>query len=206
MGNGVHAISQVESALPPDDEPLRPPEPSGGLGASAADPPTGTLDDGSVIDVAVFYTDLVRTGAPGLSSVSNVTQLVDRLFADTNIALRDSGVSLRMNLVHLGPVTYRETADTLTDLQRLQDNGDGYLDEVHAIRDANHADLVHLLVDLTHGSGGFVPSCGRAYILDERSTGFYGFGLTHYSCLFELHLRTRTGATTWASTTTATRP
>ena len=182
VGNGVHAITQVESVLPPDDEPILPSSPSADTdsGALDADPPIVAADDGSSIDVAVFYTPAARRGAPRLSSAANIVQLVDKLFFDANSAYRDSGVNLRMNLVRLQEVAYSETTDTRTNLERLNNRGDNYMDEVHAVRDAHGADLVHLIVDLTQGQGGYVPSCGRAQISNQTVQG--AFGITHYSC------------------------
>ena len=183
VGNGVHAISHIRSTLPPDDEPLpAPPFIPMGSAASATDRSIAAADSGSAIDVAVFYTSAAQRGASGLPSVSNITQLVDQLFSDTNRALRDSGVDLRMNLVRLRHTSYRETRDTGTNLTRLSDDDDRYLNEVHTVRNDDDADLVHLLVDLTLGSGERVPSCGKAYVADENSIANAGFGVTHYSC------------------------
>ena len=177
----VHAITQIEPSLPSDDPPLVPP-PSSGLESRAAeaDAPIAGADDGSVIDVAVFYTPAAQRGASRLSSVSGIAQLVDLLFADTNSALRASRVNLRMNLVRLQPEPYTESDSSRTDLMRLQSNGDGHLDAVHSVRDTYRADLVHLLTDESRGRTSF--SCGRAYISVPRSTGEYGFGITDYRC------------------------
>ena len=100
IGDGVHAIRQVDtSMLPPESEPLLPPSPF--PDADAEDPPISSADDGSVIDVAVFYTGAARTGASGLMGITGITGLVDKMVADTNFAFRNSGVTQRIRLVRL---------------------------------------------------------------------------------------------------------
>ena len=187
VGNGTHAITQVEFTLPPGDEPLMPPSsvssnPDAGTSGttSDADSPVAAADDGSTIDVAVFYTPAAATAARGSSAVANITQLIDKMFVDSNNAYRNSGVSFRINQVRREEVIYSESGSSKItrgrDLDRLRHPRDSYMDGVHQIRDTVGADLVHLIVDWTEGS-----SCGIAYYLSNpRPDG--AFGITHYSC------------------------
>jgi hypothetical protein len=84
--------------------------------------------------------------------------------------------------VHKAKVTYTEV-DVTTDTNRLQNPSDGYMDNVHALRDQYKADVV-MLITKSRGSG----ACGRAYTIGADaagafaiidvfcSTGIYGFG------------------------------
>ena len=113
----------------------------------------------SVIDVAVFYTSAARENTGGTDEIATV---IDLMVAETNMAYENSGANQRINLVAAEEVVgYRETNDLAIDIARLRSPSDGYMDEVHGIRDTVAADIVLLLV------GG---SSGRAYQLHVSST------------------------------------
>ena len=123
------------------------------------------VPDPSVIDVAVFYTPATKT-AKNWTTERRAASAIELLVAQTNSAYADSGVNQRINLVAMGEVTgYTETVATGTDsaalidamrvdLNRLQDNSDGYMDEVPTIRDRVWADVVMLL---RSQDGGLAP-------------------------------------------------
>ena len=113
----------------------------------------------SVIDVAVFYTTAARENTGGTVEIATA---IDLLVAETNAAYEASGANQRINLVAVEEVVgYRETYDYQTDLFRLRSESDGYMDEVHDIRDTVAADIVLL-----------IPAglSGRAYQLSVPST------------------------------------
>ena len=77
---------------------------------------------------------------------------------NANLSLQNSGVSFRYRMVFLAEISYTESGSSSTDLSRLRSVGDGYLDEVHGLRDYYKADVVSLLTELavmlllrTHG-------------------------------------------------------
>ena len=78
-----------------------------------------------------------------------MTALIDLLIQSANQAFENSGVSTRLVLAHTARV---ETAhlDRGLLLPRLKNPDDGYMDEVHSLRNVHAADLVHLL----GGDGG----------------------------------------------------
>ena len=104
-------------------------------------PPT----EQSVIDVAVFYTPAVRDAEGGTTATEDE---IDSMVAGTNTAYRSSGVNQRINLVAVEEVDYTEV-HSRTDFNRLRSRSDGYMDEVHAIRDRVSADIVILVRQLT---------------------------------------------------------
>ena len=180
VGDGLHAISQVDtSTLPPPGEPRSPPpapEPSeNGSPPVATGSPMASADaaaDVSQIDVAVFYTRAARTGTATLTGIAGIMGLVDLMFANTNAAYERSGVMQRIRLVLLQEVGYTESGDSGTDLDRLTLKSDGFMDEVHEARDEYGADLVHLISDAK-------DVCGIAWLNPGEANGF---ALTGYNC------------------------
>ena len=129
-------------------------------------PPT----EQSVIDVAVFYTPAAREQAGG---VDEIRASIDLATAEVNTAYEWSGVNQRIKLVAVREVTgYTEAGDDgsyfgrRTELARLVSPSDGYVDEVHAIRDAVAADIVVLV------RSNWVRGGGVANRMDVPSTSF----------------------------------
>ena len=179
-GGRLHAIRQIDpSTLPPEGEPLIPPPPAAGA-PDAADPtaPAAGDDDGSVIDVAVFYTPAARQTEGGSAAIE---ALIDLMIAETNQAYADSGVIQRVRLVAREAVDYTEAATGSDDLYALTER-DGVMDEIHAIRDRDGADLVHLIVD--RDRGGDYDVCGIAWRMVRVEGNFehLGFAVTDYRC------------------------
>ena len=97
----------------------------------------------SSIDILVVYTPAARRIAGGTAEIKAI---IDLMIAETNQAYLDSGVNQHVVLVAREKVEYTESGDTLRDFGRLISPSDGYMDEVHAIRDRAGADLVHFIV------------------------------------------------------------
>ena len=168
VGDGVHAIRQLDPAAPltfKDDS----------LGPSPATDEPGRVqpihlpvrstkrqaqapqeEDGSRIDVLIVYTPFARDDAGGRSEIET---LIDLRVAETNQALENSGVIQRIHNVWTAEVDYTEIPRSLDSqrtntIEHLIDPSDGYMDEVHAMRDRYAADLVHLVVDNRFNTGG----------------------------------------------------
>jgi len=172
MGTGQYLIRQVDqSALPREDEPLLPdPAEVPPLGGDADGLLATALDGGSEITVAVFYTPTARIAEGG---TSNIESLIDLAETETNLAYATVGVIQRIAAVHKQEISYTEVSSS-TDLNRLRLTSDGYLDEVHAIRDTYGADLVHLITDASY--------CGRGYYAALYGAT-YGFAVTDRNCV-----------------------
>ena len=181
-GSGVHAVSELDPDLPPPSvsEPLVPPD----AGASDAAEPMASAAAASAaspaqVDVLGIVTPAVIRAYGG---EDGVRAAADRVLAAANASFSASGahVSLSGWLVELD---YNEVGgDLSTDLQRLQGSADGFLDEVHALREELGADLVHLFVSYdpsTADDGSF--TCGRAWIR-PRATHAFGVTLVHDWC------------------------
>ncbi len=102
------------------------------------------------IDIAVFYTPPARRVAGGTVEMEAV---IDLMVAETNQAYLDGGVNQHLVLVAREEVEYQEESGGIFALGRFSSPSDGYMDEVHAIRDRSGADLVHLIADVTHVAG-----------------------------------------------------
>ena len=121
---------------------------------------------GPTLDVLMVYTSAVRAA---LGSTSLVQLQLDLGMARVNSDLEMSAISARVRLAGSLEVTYAGDEITTgsagwqaTALSRLRGETDGFMDEVHARRDALAADLVCLLVQRPDSD-----SSGIAYILTE---------------------------------------
>ena len=103
------------------------------------------------IDVAVFYTPTARRLAGGTTEIEAE---IDLMVAETNQAYEDGGVNQRIVLAVKEEVRYEEeNASGGLALRRFARERDGYMDEVHEIRDRVGADLVHLIAEVTDVGG-----------------------------------------------------
>ena len=135
----------------------------------------GDEDLGEIIDVLVVYTQTAASASADIES--EILLAVE----ETNISYENSNINQRINLVHTAQVSYTDDSNlniktTLT--QHLASDGDGYLDEVHDIRDQYKTDAVVLIVE---NGGGY---CGMAYMMEVVSHFFepYAFAVVARSC------------------------
>jgi hypothetical protein len=142
---------------------------------SASQKPTNQI----VIDVLVPYT------AKAAEHYVNIKhELIELAIEEANQSFLNSGVTnVRLRLVHSYQTSYIETGATHFDhVFRLADKGDGYMDEVHAIRDAYHADVVVLIVDDPNGCGlsaGVAPKPDRAFAVVHHECAATSYSLAH---------------------------
>ncbi len=147
-----------------------PPAIDGGIAAAAC-------DDGSRVDVLVVYTDAAIAQAGGETQVGDS---IVWAINDSNAIYAASGISLTARLVGTAHVAgYVEDAAAMsTDLYRLRDGADGFMDEVQALREATGADLVSLI----RANGG--GACGIAWLIGaSTSQEGYGFSVVALGCL-----------------------
>ena len=148
------------------------PRPMDGAGASV-----GEADSGDTIDLMVVYT-------PAAAALGNIDTFIQFALNNTNGAYRNSSIPFRLRLVHKAQVDYTQHADNMElDLRRLTGSSDGYMDEIHGLRDRYGADLVALFVagPVPSGTCGFawVPQFGR---YQTSSFDTLGFSVTGRRC------------------------
>ena len=185
---GHHEVAQKSALLYPAERAPRaaffvnrPPSPFA-PGTPERSAPTDTInlapsDSGRLIDIMILWTPSAETGAGGLALMQNLAQAsVD----SANAAYLNSGVAQRLRLVHRQQVTYTERTNcpggTAFDcaLDDITDTGDGYMENVHALRDTHGADLVALFINNS-------AYCGLAW-LPTVPTPDIGFSITAYNC------------------------
>ncbi len=171
LSDRIHVIYEVApTAFPDEMEPIIP-----NISASAPVSPTTLMDNGSVVDVLVVYTGDARSAAGGTSAMQ---ALINLAVAETNTGYNNSGINFDMNLVHTAEVNYSESGfNWNTALDRLTNPSDGYMDEVHTLRDAYYADIVTLIVNNT-------SVCGIGWVMSYPSTDFasYAFNIVARPC------------------------
>lgn len=161
---GVHAIREIDNTKTPTD--FEPPSPEGMTLES--DQPIGNADStaingsGNVIDVLIGYTPGARIRAGGVSAME--ARILNAVMK-TQQAFLNSEVLVRLNMVGLMETDYTETGSMAETHARLKNDGDGFLDELHQMRDRLGADVVVLFsTDANH--------CGLAPIMVQPSSAF----------------------------------
>ncbi len=169
LGGNTHAVVEIDQSAYPGDTPIPVDLPENPAPIQAA------ADDGSQIDVLVAYTAITRQAAGGTPAMQN---LINLAVTETNQSYANSGINQRLRLVGTSEVSYAESGNIETDLNRLKSTSDGYMDNLHALRDSAKADLVALIVE---NGGGF---CGIAFLMTGVSTTFAssGFSVTARDC------------------------
>lgn len=175
---GVAAIEEIDEFRFPSCAVEREQEVHG-AGGHAID--TATAATGALaltapisIDVLVVYTPQAKTGA---GSATAMDTLIDLAVLEANQSYVNSAANLRLNLVYKGEVAYTESNNFSTDLARLQNPADGFMDSVHALRDSLHADMVSLIVNAS-------SSCGIGYVMTGANSSFqnYAFSAVARTC------------------------
>ena len=176
---GTQSLRQVnQEGFPPDHPPgsetVRPPPShlkarTGTSSSFAADSvkSLAAADSAATIDVMVVYSNQTAAAA-GAAIGAQIQQAVDT----ANTAYANSGITTRLRLVHYEQANYDESGDFNTDLNRLTSAGDGYMDNVAALRNTYGADLVSLFVE----NGQY---CGLAWVGPNAN---YGFSVINRGC------------------------
>jgi hypothetical protein len=160
LEKGIHSLREIDqSKFPNEGKSLLPVKRAAGI--PLADP--CSTDPATEIDVMVVYTAAARTGAGSTDAMEATVYLA---VAEANQAYLNSNITQRLRLVHTEEVSYTESGDIYTDLPRLQNGSDGFMDNVPVLRNTYAADVVSLI---TENGGGF---CGLGYFMSTVSSAF----------------------------------
>lgn len=161
------------SRLLPEVEPVR--VPTGELPPQRA--PVSIGDDGSLVDVLVVYTAAARQAAGGTTQIQNAIAIG---ISETNQGYANSGIVQRVRLAGTAEVTYAETGVANTELSRLRGTTDGFMDDVHNLRNQYGADIVSLWVSNMN------DACGIGYLLTDVNADFSSraFNVVDRTCAF----------------------
>ncbi len=157
QNGSIHAISQIAGDLRCDTATQWSPAASKGSWALPARR-TSLETDSTNIDLLVVFTEAARKVEGGLRQMRTS---IDHAVAYTNDAYQASGIRFRLNLVAAVQINYQESIERVgagllnqqVDMNKMRNPTDGFMDEVHALRNQYAADLVHLVVDQTSGGG-----------------------------------------------------
>lgn len=125
-----------------------------------------------IIDVMVLFTQEAN------NDVDDMEIIIRNAVALANDSYDVSGIDLQINLVHFEQVNYEEADNIETDLSRLRDKNDNFIDDIHDLRNQFSADLVSLFV--SEGQ----DYCGVAYVMETVSLNFESsaFSVVDWSC------------------------
>jgi len=152
-------------------------EPAKGAAAKSAEP-----DSGATIDVMIVYTPVSRAAAGGTAAIE---ALVNLAVDESNVAFQRSQITPRLRLVYQQEMTnyVQSTVNVFdTELDRLTNPSDGFIDQVHALRNAYGADMVSMLIDDDE-------YCGLAWLMTTLSAGFesMAFSVVGWDCATGLY-------------------
>ena len=171
---GDYSVSQVQMAgdvcpvvVPVGQQPGTNPPPVAGDGSTAT------------IDLLVAYTPASRT----LYGKAGIEAMIQSAVADANTAYQNSMLNVALNLKAMVETNYTETGLITDALGRLQSSSDGFMDELHALRETHAADVVTLV-------GEDSDSAGVGYVMTAPSTSFapYAFNVVYSGALSGLTL------------------
>lgn len=125
------------------------------------------------VEILVAYTPAARLYAGGASAM---LAAINSHIALTNLCYANSDIPLVLHVAAVVETNYTEASTFNTDLSRLQATSDGYMDELHTLRNNYGADLVALI---RRNSAGGVA--GLAYVNTgnaDASFAPYAFSVT----------------------------
>jgi hypothetical protein len=195
-GDGAHRVVEIDEHRMPecgtgsDSHSIPATEPT----ARWSPPASAKATNLPTVDILVAYTTAAKNGQGG---VNGITALVNLAVTESNQGYANSDVEQRYRLVHLfETVGYGEVADFVTNLNRFRNNGDGFMDETHTLRDQFGADACCLILNGSQYCGvaysimnaptnGFAPN---AFQVTARTcaTGYYSFS-HEFGHLFGVH-------------------
>lgn len=111
-----------------------------------ADAPAGS----TLVDVMIVYTPAALAIE---GNVANMNANIALAMQKANEVHTNSNTQIYLRLVHSAQVPYTESGNDGTDLDRLTNTGDGYMDEVHTWRNSYGADFVCLFSDTATAGG-----------------------------------------------------
>ncbi len=181
LGDGLHAITKIDQHGYPSEHTAD--NPSGALAAVIEDaatrgnkPGTGTGGTEGTVGTQALSTQnvLVVYTASAAAATANISSLIQLAVDETNQSYVNSGININMVRVNTAAVTYSETGTFSQHISRLQGTSDGYMDNIHTLRNTYGADIVLLVVNDSE-------ACGIAAAIKATATS--AFAVAHYSCI-----------------------
>ncbi|MEG3788678.1 M12 family metallo-peptidase [Lysobacter sp. CCNWLW3] len=189
LPDGSNAVIEVdESRLPPDHaadyNEAGLPQIDMRAAAAQASRSSGGLVGAAAIDpgaTATIRVQVVATNQAVTAYGGDMEALIELAVAESNQGYINSNVGINMVLANYRTVQYSSVGDGhATDVQRFAGTSDGYMDDVHASRDANAADVNVLVIDDSSNCGrassiGSNAASAFATVYWDCATGYYSF-------------------------------
>lgn len=153
--------------------------PVGQVPSGSNPPPVAGDGTISTIDLLVVYSPASRT----LYGKAGIEAMIMSAVADANTAYLNTQINATLNLKAMVEVAYAEDGNISNALTRLQTLSDGFIDEVHSLRETYAADVVTLVCEDS-------SSAGIGYVMTTPSTSFapYAFNVIYSGALSGLTL------------------
>jgi hypothetical protein len=136
--------------------------------------PTAVAKANTVIRVMVVATQAAATAS------GDLTGLINLAITESNRGYTNSGVQITLQLAGLYTTTYAESGSFSTDLSRFRGTSDGYMDNIHSLRNQNTADVAMIVLNNSSSCGlasaiGATASTAFASVSRTCTTGYYSF-------------------------------
>ncbi len=186
VGDGVVRISEIQAGrgrydangLPINDGVMYTPTAEEIAADAERRREVGTrADDGTVIDVLAAFTP---AASAMLGGDLNAELAIVGAAALTNLTYANSGVNFRIRLVGVVRTEYAESG--FSDLSRLQNTSDGFMDELHTLRNTLKADMVSLTPGTAVANRNY---CGIANLPSTLNSGS-AFSITEAHCINDI--------------------
>ncbi len=174
LTSGGHAIVKSDgSKLPPD----HPPE---FLKAPVVPMKTDSSSEQNALAATYTLRVMVNYTAAAASQSGDINGLISLAVAESNQGYANSGVDISMVLANKSQVSYTETGNFTTDLNRYRGTSDGYMDSIHTTRNSSTADVGVLIVTNNAYCGlasgiGSTATTAFAEVYWDCATGYYSF-------------------------------
>ena len=176
LGQEQALIEVDQAALPPDE----PPEFEQLEDGSSAMPLRDMQRAAGTADACNDYKAIVAYTPTAKAQAGNIAALIQLAIDETNQGYTHSQINTHIALAHSYQTSYTESGSMATDRDRFRINGDGQMDEVHALRDAHHADVAVLITGNGDYCGiaaaiGATADTAFAVVGQNCATGYYSF-------------------------------
>lgn len=182
---GKQSPPSPEQVLPrPDRQNLKNQEDAGPSDAASTAPgpleithaplPASETREQAVVRIIIAYT---KAAAAHYSDIE--TDLIPLAIEQANESFRMSGITnVQLELAYAYETNYVENGTHFEHVFRFADQNDGYMDEVHALRDKYRADVGILIVNDPHGCG----LSAEVHARPERA-----FAVVHHECAANMY-------------------
>lgn len=180
LEQGIHLISEVDQSKFPPDEPegfeeglLKNKQNFQEILRKKGEENGGEKNhDGITSRVLIAYTTAAA------NAVGNTLTMSQNVITDANSSYINSSITPRLQLAYVTTVAYTESGSFQTDLDRLVNGNDGFMDQIHGLRNGSGSDFVILIIDDT-------SSCGLADAIYANENE--AFAVVAESCMLGNH-------------------